>query len=234
EIECYCVVLDRDPRHLWAHFALEGLYAAGGDQEGLKKVYTAQASVLGDVQARVAVLREFTRLGAKSEADKAAAKQSYFSILQLAPTDVTALSELEAIALEEKDRQLLAHVDAKLGSVAEEGSLVAAHQTRLAEVLEASGDPTAIEIYRAALASEPDNFAAARGLSRIAERTEDPELIEEAAENEARIGLDGRRAARLLVRSAELRMHLHADVAAATKVLERALDLFPDHEMAAH
>ncbi|HEY6723931.1 MAG TPA: tetratricopeptide repeat protein, partial [Polyangiaceae bacterium] len=232
-IDSYRAVLDRDPGHLGALLALESLYAAGGDQEGLKKVYTAQASVLGDVQARVAVLREFTRLGTKSEADKAAAKQSYFSILQLAPTDVTALSELEGIALEEKDRQLLAHVDAKLGSVAEETSLVSAHQTRLAEALEASGDPTAIEIYRAALGSEPDNIAAARGLSRIAQRSEDPALIEEAAENEAKIGLDGRRAARLLVRSAELRMHLHDDVPGATKVLERALDLFPDYEMAA-
>ncbi|HEU5076405.1 MAG TPA: tetratricopeptide repeat protein, partial [Polyangiaceae bacterium] len=114
-----------------------------------------------------------------------------------------------------------------------ESSLVSAHQTRLAEALEASGDPTAIEIYRAALDSEPDNIAAARGLSRIAERTEDPALIEEAAESEAKIGLDGRRAARLLVRSAELRMHLHDDAAGATQVLERALDLFPDYEMAA-
>lgn len=232
-IESYRAVLDRDPGHLGALLALEGLYTASGDQDGLKKVYTAQASVLGDVQARVAVLREFTRLGATSEADKAAAKQSYFSILQLAPTDVTALSELEGIALEEKDRQLLAHVDAKLGSVAEESSLVSAHQTRLAEALEASGDPTAIEIYRAALSSEPENIAAVRGLSRIAERSEDPALLEEAAESEAKIGLDGQRAARLLVRSAELRMHLHEDVQGATRVLERALDLFPDHEMAA-
>src|SRR5690606_11979938 len=56
-IECYQAVLDRDPGHLGALLALESLYSAATDQEGLKKVYTAQASVLGDVQARVAVLR---------------------------------------------------------------------------------------------------------------------------------------------------------------------------------
>src|SRR5690606_30176888 len=150
-IECYQAVLDRDPGHLGALLALESLYSAATDQEGLKKVYTAQASVLGDVQARVAVLREFTRLEAKSESDRAAVKQSYFSILQLAPTDITALTELEAVALEERDRQILAHVDAKLGSVAEEASLASAYQTRLAEALESSGDPSALEMYRSAI-----------------------------------------------------------------------------------
>ncbi len=232
-IEYFRAVIERDPGHLGALLALEGLYTAGSDHEGLKKIYTAQASVLGDVQARVAVLREFTRLEARSEADRAAVKQSYFSILQLAPTDAAALNELEAIALEEGDRQLLSHVDAKLGSVAEEGSVVSAHQTRLAETLESTGDPTAIEMYRAAITADPESLAAARGMSRLAEHSEDPALMEEAAEREARIGLEPARAARLLVRSAELRMSRDNDSTAAQKVLERALELYPDHEEAA-
>jgi tetratricopeptide (TPR) repeat protein len=232
-IECYQEILEKDPGHLGALLALESLYSAAGDQGGLRKVFTTQASVLGDVQARVAVLREFTRLEAKNEADKAAVKQSYFSILQLEPADVTALTELESVALEEKDRQLLAHVDAKLGSVAEESSVRAAHHTRLAEALEASGDPSAIDMYRSAIKAEPENVAAIRGLSRLAERTAEPALLEEAAESEARAGLDGDRAARLFVRAAEVQMSAHNNVATATKVLERALELYPENAEAA-
>src|SRR5690606_39570238 len=75
-------------------------------EDGIRDFHVTGVQTCALPISRVAVLREFTRLGATSEADKAAAKQSYFSILQLAPTDVTALSELEGIALEEKDRQL--------------------------------------------------------------------------------------------------------------------------------
>lgn len=232
-IESFRRVLERDPGHLGALLALEVLYSEAGKLDELSAIYEAQSRVLGDVSARVAVLREMGRLTRRRGASVEAAKQSQFSILQLDPTDVPALCELEAIAIGEKDGQLLAHVDAKLSSVVEESALSAAHYTRLGEALELSGDPTAGDVYRRAVNLDPENVAATRGLSRLAERGGDPALLEEAAELEARIALDSERAAQLLIRSAEQRATTHQDPAAAVRVLERALELFPEHQGAA-
>jgi tetratricopeptide (TPR) repeat protein len=233
-VQCFESILERDPAHLGALLALEQLYAGLGTWDALARVYTMQARVLTDVGARVAALRELARLQEfKNAGNPEQVRQTYFAILQLVPNDLGALFALERIALVADDRQLLAHIDAKLGAAVDDPQLIAAHHTRLAEALELAGDLSALEVYRAALARDGDNVAATRGLARIASRSEDPELLTEAAEREARVLGDVKAAAALLVRAAHVASSKKNDPARAAQALERALELYPDHVAAA-
>jgi tetratricopeptide (TPR) repeat protein len=232
-VDCFEAVLARDPAHLDALLALEPLYADRAAWEPLSQVLAAQARTFGDPGARVAALRELGRI--QEEHSGATAEQirtTYFGVLQLAPTDLAALRALEHRALLEGDGKLLAHIDAKLGAVVQEEQLVAVHHVRLAEALEELGDPTALEVYRAALARDPESISAARGLSRLAERGQDPELLEESAEHEARMALDAASASKLFMKAANLRTD-RGDVVGAVRALSRALELHPEYEPAA-
>ena len=226
-------VLEREPAHLESLLALEPLYAERGAWEELSKVYSAEARVLVDPQARIAVLRELARLLERRGLGKPEQiQQAYFSILQLAPDDLGALIALERLALREQDARLMAHVDVKLGAVTDDAVLISAHMTRLGELLEAAGDQSALDVYRMALGKDSGNLAAARGVSRLSERRADPALLEEAADREAQVTLDRPAAARLLVRAAEIRGD-RGEQDRAIQLLERALELYPDHEPAA-
>ena len=92
------------------------------------------------------------------------------------------LGAFERIAIVQKNWALLSQVDTKLGSLTEDASVAAAHQTRLAEALELAADPSALETYRAALARDPENVTAARGLSRLAQRTNVPAVLADAVQ----------------------------------------------------
>lgn len=226
-------VVERDPSHLEALIALEALYAERSSWEQLSNVYATQARVLTDTPARVGALRELGRLRSNGKIDgQDGGRQAFGAILQLAPADVGALSALERIALTESDLGLLAHVDAKFAAVLSDPVSIAAHETRLGELLEAAGDGQALEVYRAALMRDPEAIGAARGVSRIAERSADPALMEEAAEREARIQVDPARAASVLV-SAAARLFAADQPERAANALIRALEIHPDHEQAA-
>lgn len=232
-IECFEAVLEKDPGHIDALLTLEALYAERSLWEPLAKVYATEARVLSEPSARIAALSELGRLeetkGIGTEDER---KAAYFAILQLAPHDQAALSALERIALEAGDASLLAHVDAKQAGLAEDPEVKAAHLTRLAEALERSADPSALEVWRSAIAADPDSLSAARGITRLAERTGDPALLEEASAHETRVTGDVDVAARLLVRSAIVRAERN-DVDNAVRLLRRALEQNPDFEAAA-
>jgi cellulose synthase operon protein C len=232
-IECFEAVLEKDPGHIDALLSLEALYAERSLWEPLAKVYATEARVLSEPGARIAALSELGRLeetkGVGTEDER---KAAYFAILQLAPHDQAALSALERIALESGDASLLAHVDAKQAGLAEDPEVKAGHLTRLAEALERSSDPSALEVWRGAIAADPESLSAARGITRLAERTGDPALLEEAAGHEARVTGDTDVAARLLVRSAIVRAE-RGDVENAVGLLRRALEQNPDFEAAA-
>ena len=231
-ITCFEAVLVRDPGHIDALIALEPLYAERGAWDLLCQVLGAEARVFNDPVARVGALRELARIQEEfAGATPEQVRQSYFAILQLVPNDLAALRALEQRALREGDKKLLAHIDAKLGAIIEEPQLVALYHTRLGEALEELGDASALEVFRAALARDPESIAAARGLSRMAERSQDPELLEEAAESEARMALDLSVAARLLLKAANCRTD-RGDVAGAVQSLARALEINPEHESA--
>jgi tetratricopeptide (TPR) repeat protein len=231
-IACFEAVLERDPAHVEALSALEPLYADQAAWDALARVYVTEARVLSDPGARVAVLRELARLEERRAGeDVARVRDAELMVLQLAPSDPTALAALERLALGAGDPSLIGQVDAQLAS-AENPAVAAEHTTRLAELLEASGDASALGLYRAALTREPDNVAAARGLARMAERLGDPKLLEEAASRVVAVALDQPYAARLLVRAAEVQAGA-GDRNGAASLLEAALEVSPEHELAA-
>ncbi|MGC4088798.1 MAG: tetratricopeptide repeat protein [Polyangiaceae bacterium] len=225
-------VLERDPSHIEALLALEPLYAERGAWEALAGIYSTEARVLSDRSARVAALRELGRLQQSGKVEaKDKGRQAFGAILQLMPEDTGALFALERIALASGDAELLANVDAKLAAALADPVSIAVHETRLGELLEAAGDPQALDVFRAALARDPEAIGAARGLSRIAERIGDPALLGEAAEREARVLLDVGRAASGLVQAGE-RLWGANDFDRASQAFARALEIDPDHERA--
>jgi tetratricopeptide (TPR) repeat protein len=223
-------VLALDPNHLGALLALEQLYAAVGATDKLAQCLMAEARILENGFARVAVLRELARL---EEVRIAASPQEiaerYLTIVRVAPTDTSALGALERVALSSKNWALLAQVDAKQSALLDDPAIASAHLTRLAESLELERDPAALETYRVALARDPDNVAAAHGFGRLAERAGDPALLSEAASHVARVLRDPDRAASLLVLAARVRLERFRDPGAAAADLERALEICPDH-----
>lgn len=232
-IECFEAVLGRDPGHVDALLALESLYAERSSWEALSKIYATEARVLSEPSARIAALCELARLeetkGVGSEDER---KAAYFAILQLAPHDRAALSALERIALETGDASLLSHVDTKQAALSEDPELQAAHLTRLAEALERSADPAALEVWRSAISADPESLSAVRGITRLAERLGDPALLEEASAHETRVTGDLDVVARLLARSAIVRAE-RGEVESAIQLLRRALEQNPDYEAAA-
>jgi len=231
-IACFQAVLERDPAHVEALVALEPLYAEQGAWDALAALYATSSRVLGDPGARVAVLRELARLEERRATDDfGAVRDAEMRVLQLAPSDPTALGALERLALRAGDPALIGQVDAQLAGVEHPG-VAAEHTTRLAELLEASGDVSALGLYRGALAREPDNVAAARGLARMAERLGDAKLLEEAASRMVEVALDRPYAARLMLRAAEVQTNA-GDRAGAASLLELALEISPEHELAA-
>jgi len=225
-------VLERDPAHIEALLALESLYAERGAWDALANVYSTESRVLSDKSARVAALRELGRLQQSGKVEsKDGGRQAFGAILQLFPEDTGALFALERIALARDDAELLANVDAKLAAVLADPVSIAVHETRLGELLEAAGDPQALDVFRAAIGRDPESISAARGLSRIAERVGDPALLGEAAEREARVLLDVGRAASGLVQAGE-RLWTKNDTERAAQAFARALEIDPDHERA--
>ncbi|HEY8430949.1 MAG TPA: tetratricopeptide repeat protein, partial [Sandaracinaceae bacterium] len=230
---CYERALEIAPRHVESLLALERLYRKLARHDALARIYGTLARVLADPGARVAALRELARLEQRGERDPSELRNLFEAILSLSPDDPGALDALEALALERGDRALLARVDRRLAAHAGDAKTAAAYQARLAESLEAAGDPAALDAYRAALDSDPQNLAAAKGLARVAERLGQAEAIVEAARREAAVTSDPRGAARLLVRAAKYARESLGDAKAAIADLERALELWPDDADAA-
>lgn len=232
-IEAFEAVLSRDPSHLGSLLALEPLYAELGAWEPLARVYATEARVLGDPGARVAALKELARLEEnRGVGNPDEVRAAYIAVLQLSPSDAGALAALERHALAAGDSQLLTHVDAKLGATLGTPSLAAVHQTRLGETLEAMGDPSALETFRAALLRDRENLAAALGITRIAEGAQEPGLLGEAADVSFRVLRDKTLGAGLLVR-ASTALLARNDADGAVMALEAALEKHPDSAEAA-
>ncbi len=220
------------PDHLGALVALAVLYAAAGKHEELARVLAAQVRVMTDPMARIAALKELARVqGLHDLGGEQAQHQTYAAILNLAPRDPEALLGLEGLALRASDTRLLAQIDAQLVDL-ETGVLGAAYRTRLAESLEAAGEEAALRLYREAIELDPDNFAATRGLTRLARRNADASQLEAAAEQEARLAHDMALAGTLLVEASALQVKA-GQGEAALRALRRALEISPEHDLAA-
>jgi tetratricopeptide (TPR) repeat protein len=234
-IHCYEQVVAQNPSHLGALVALETLYRRASAWAELGQVQHSLAHVYTEPETKATALRELARLqelhGQLVAGDPA---ETHRAVLTLVARDRASISALERIAIERHDRRMLLEVDQVLAVEADDKVTRAFHLVRMGESLEAEGaDEEALDAFRTVLEFDPENLAATRGLSRIAEGSGDPTVIAEAARREARIATDGEASARLLVRSAALRIDKLDDREGARRDLERALELAPDNAEAA-
>lgn len=229
--KCFEGAIERDPSHLPALLSLCGLYERLGTWDRLGVTYATLSRVLSHPGARVAALRDLARLQAAKQSG-GDPKHTYISILHVDPKDPLALSALEFAALEDGDQSLLTQVDARLGAALDDPGLSSAHRTRLGECLEQAGDQAALSTYRTALEADPDNYRAAKGFARLADKSGDRALLREAAEYELNVSRDLDRGADLLVLAAKAERE-RGDLDAAAKDLLQALEVHPDHAGAA-
>lgn len=228
-------VLALDPTNLAALRALEGLYRRLGPPDALMRVLAAQARVCVDPASRIAALqRQAEVMTARRLAAPPEIATVLEEILRIDPLHRTALEALEAIALETKDAERLAWIDERLAASADDPGSRAAHLARRGEALEALGRTEALAAFRDALAADETNLAATRGLVRLAERLDDPTLLAEASRREAHVAERPSDVASALVRSARVRLERLGDVDGAVEDLERALEVSPESEEAAH
>lgn len=221
-------LLGQAPEYSGALLALERLYFQLGNKEGLLSLYATESEVLQGVASGVAAHKSRVHLlETQVPTNTEALKSAQLAVLRLLPGDVDALHGLERLALLERDPALLGQIDARLGVAKLDRHSVSAHQTRLAEAMDARGDDAALQVYRSALAHDPENLSAARGVSRVAERMGRPELLAEAAEYEATLLKQPSEAARLLTRAAG-KLRSEGQKPAAIQQLSRALEVDPD------
>ena len=233
-IQAWEDVLSIDERHLGALLALEQLHRQVGAWESLCGIYATQAEVLEDSGGRTAALYELARLlehqGLGEYDDIVGA---YRRILETNPSELGALLELERLAASHRDTELLKEVDGLMARSAHDPTVASAHRTRLAELVEGSEDAEAIEQFRAATMADPHHIGAARGLTRVAQETDDPAALVDALRREADAERDAKAASDLFTQSAFVRLQRIGDHDGARRDFERALELWPDSKRAA-
>ncbi|MEM7138931.1 MAG: tetratricopeptide repeat protein [Myxococcota bacterium] len=233
-IQAWETVREIDDGHLGALLALEQLYRQVGSWESLSQVYSKQAEVLEEPSGRVAALYELARLlEHQGLGERGDVVDAYRRVLEVAPTDLGALLELERLASGGQDAALLAEVDMLIVNAAQDPTVVAAHRARLAERAEGTSIDEAIEQFRAATTADPYHVGAGRGLTRVAQETDDPQALVDALGREADSERDPKAAADLLVQSATVRLERTGDHDGARRDFERALELSPESPRAA-
>lgn len=233
-IQAWEDVLAIDEKHLGALLALEQLHRQVGAWQSLAGIYARQSEVVEDEGGRIAALYELARLlehqGLGEYDDVVSA---YRRILEIDPQELGAMLELERLASSRRDGTLLAELDELIARSTQDPAVTAAHLTRLAERVEGAADPEAIERFRAATNADPHHIGAARGLTRVAQQTDDPAALVDALRREAAGERDPEAASTLLVQSASVRLQRIGDHDGARRDFERALELWPDSEPAA-
>jgi tetratricopeptide (TPR) repeat protein len=233
-IACYERVLERDPEHLGALLAIETLYRQVGKLAELAELHERQERVFTDMGAKAAAHRERARammLAGLGDSDERVA--CYSAILAVRPRDHLALADLEREALASRDPRVIASVDARLAQVTGDATLRAAYLARRAEALEIAGQPQALDVFREALADDPDSLAALRGMARVAEVIGDGAAMVEAARQEAVAARDPRASAEAWARSGGVHADLLGEPEAAIEDFAEALLCWPDHAVAA-
>lgn len=235
-IAAYEAVLDEHPHHPGALGALERLYEAKSDLEQVRRVVGLQAASMQDAGNQLGAYRELLRLAETSldsdEPPSAAPHPGHLgplptALIERRPGDRPALRFAEILALKHRNPEELAPVDVCFSRLTSQATLASAHHLRLGELLEGRNSQRALAQYRPALALDPQNIGAARGLSRLAAVIGDADLLAEAAELEAHVARDPKRAAELLTQSARALSRRGEDEGAIER-LKRALVLYPD------
>src|SRR6187402_846496 len=192
---------------------------------------------IGEPSSQLAVLRELLRLTVSGASEEQVGGLVQ-DILALDGHDRFALIAAELGALKSGDEQALAQADRWMVSALKDADkpsqrvTAALYKTRLGEFLQSKNAVLALQLLSEAVREDGANLGGARALTRIAEVVDDVDLLVESAEREIAIVRDTGRAARLLVRAADLLIKDKQDEAAVTH-LKQALRVHPSSVQAA-
>lgn len=234
-IACFEAVLQQEPHHLGALASLEQLLMHTSAKERLQKLYPQWVNALQDPKLQVAQWRELARAFSSNQGQRTNSdllRHAATEILKSFAEDEEALLLLEHIALEANDVNLLIEIEGLLSRIAVNPTLASMHLLRLAEALESSNHPDAVNVYRAAAKKDPRNLGAVHGFCRLAEASTEPGFTVEAKRMLAAASLDPEQAAGYLTDSARLLIEQLENPVEALNDLRQALQLWPEHARA--
>lgn len=206
-------------------------------EQGQASALRLSLSGVAEPKSQYAVLRELLRL-ALSGASEEKVADLVKEILTIERKDRFALFAAETQALKDSDEQSLAQADRWTVAALEESDhpaelqVQAMYKTRLGEFLQSKNAVLALQLLTEAVRADGSNLGGARTLTRIAEVVDDVDLLVESAQREITIVQDTARAARLLVRAADLDSK-GDDIERATRHLKQALFVHPSNMIAA-
>lgn len=224
-------VVTADSNNLAALLELEALHVERGERDRLEAVLTVESEVFGDAGSRVAAMVRQGILLQGSEEAAGTMRAVAMGVLAAEPANPWALSALEKLARESDDRQLLSDVEARYTEAVNAPSLKGYYNRRLGDSLLGTNASAALDAFKRALAHEPDNLSAIRGLAIVGRALGDAATMVDSYRREAEFTRDDRLAADLLVQSAAVLARL-GDRQGATDDAESALARCPDHELA--
>jgi tetratricopeptide (TPR) repeat protein len=167
--EFYTKALAFDPTDAYAFRMLESAYLRASNHAALLELYAQQAEIANDDADRVALLHKRARLQRGELRELGNAIATFREILEISPTDHTAVASLEALLAEAKDWNGLAeHLRWRIEHAAtpkEELEL----KYRLGELLlsELSDEDGALDLFDQIIQVEPRHGATLAALERI-------------------------------------------------------------------
>ncbi|MEM1030265.1 MAG: tetratricopeptide repeat protein [Myxococcota bacterium] len=191
-VATYERILARDPQHLGALHALQRVAATAGDVERCIRAHDAEAALLdADAPRRIELEHRAAELTRDIRGDVEEARRRFEDLLRRAPRHVPTMESLarlyHRLERHRDERDILARqlelADDVAGRVALLVAIAALSEDQLAD---ARG---AIDMYRRAVAADPEHPVAGRSLRRLLRRTEDYDgLAEVLGEELSRTG----------------------------------------------
>ncbi len=227
--ECFEAVLQTQADYLPALRALAPLHRQQAQAEAVARTCTAIARSVSAPSTRAAYLAEAARVAEDSAVRRVTLEQQ----LSDSPGDALALNGLEDLALAELDVPTLIEIDRARLADEDPRTPLGDSRTRLAESLEMSLRPEALEAYKEALNVDPESLSAAEGYARMAKDAGSPEACVDALERLAKVQTDGAAACDDLVRAVDILRDTGGQGDRAVDLLIQGLEVSPEHVEAA-
>ncbi|MBL8682696.1 MAG: tetratricopeptide repeat protein [Myxococcales bacterium] len=172
----YRKVLEVDPEDLNAVDALVRLYVAQGDWANLLDVQQRKIDLVGDPDEKKRLYFEVGSVYESELKDVAKAIDSYNKVLELDPSDLTALQRLDQLYLGQQNWQELLSVLERSADLASDPDEINSYRYRVAEIHEKQiGDVArAVDIYRGILDATPDHQPTLDALENILRGPKEP------------------------------------------------------------
>lgn len=158
-----------DPEDLSAIDKLILLYMASQSWNELLALYEKKSDLVGDLEEKKRILLEMGAVFRLEVKDRQRAIDTYKRILELDPSDVQAIAQLDELYEETESWHDLLHILEREAEIATDPNDVLAYRFRAGRIWEQRLDnvPRAIELYRGVLDANPEHPAAIEALEAL-------------------------------------------------------------------